>query len=393
MENIERNGITLGDLLKAVAKKIWIVLIATFAAAIAGALLVTFMVNPARSAYSLEFTLVYPGREQMKYPDGSPFYYQDIVSEEMLERVRATDEKFGGVKIEELLKRDKITITEQNGKFTLTAAQSCFENYDVATLFLKSVAAMPLEIVKERAAAMDFHLSESVYKAAYSFEDRIALLSSQRNRMIAQYDNWIAIFDNSFLVSGKALKNYRADMEVVFSNSRRGELLKELEEFGYVLPERLVSRIAELNQERTVNETKIRELKAVLADGGASSGKDMESFSAALAALIVRNVEIDYELESLTEENIAAFEQIIDREYERLEQAADSIQAVAAALYEQEARVSFVSSRVGVENNVSAVVMGIGAGVVAFLIASGIICYLAYSKAPKSEKSEKDTAE
>ena len=399
MENdVEKNGITLGDLMKAVAKKIWIVLIATLVVAIAGGLFVKLWVNPSRMEYSLEFTLVYPGSGQLKYPDGAPFYYQDIISAEMLERAKATDEKLSSVDVSGLLAHDKISITANGaGSFTLKAAQSSFENYAVASDFLKTVASMPLELVKERAAKTDFHLSESVYKSAYSFQDKIALLTSQRSRMITQYNSWISLFDNGFLVKGKPLKNYRAEMEVIFSDSLREELLKDLNAYGYVLPEQLESRIAALRYERAINDAKIRELKSALAAGGDATvpGKDFESLSYMLADLTVRNVEIDYALDALTEENIAAFEQIVDREYERLELAANAIQSVAAALYEQEARVNFVSTRVNVGGGMSAMVVACGAGVVTFLLASGIICLVVFSKkATKSEKPRKEeTAE
>lgn len=395
MENdIERNGITLGDLLKAVLKKIWIVVIATLVAAIAAGLLVKLWYNPSRVYYSLEFTLVYPGREQLKYPDGAPFYYKDIISAEMLERAKASNEQLKSVDVGVLLSQDKISVTERaEGRYTLKAAQSGFESSEVATVFLKAVATMPLQIVKERAAETDYHLSESVYGSAYSFQDRISLLTSQRANLLEQYDNWIALFDSSFIVAGEPLKDYRADVEVVFSDSLKEDLLKELNAYGYVLPARLESRIAELRQERAVNDVKIRELKAVLAASGdhvTVAGKESESLSYMLATLTVRNVEIDYQLEALTEENITAFEQIINREYARLEQAADTIQAVSAAIFEQEARINFVTAGVGTEGGKNSIVIAAFAGFAFFFLSSAVICVVAFSRAPKSEKNEKD---
>ena len=398
MENdVERNGITLGDLIKAVLKKLWIVLIATFVMAFAAGLFIKLWYNPSRVSYTLNFTLIYPDSEQLKYPDGTPFYYQDIISAEMLERAKATSEQLQSVNVGELLAQDKIHIIERgDGNYPLKAAGTGFESAEVATIFLKAVAAMPMELVKERAAGTDYHLSESVYGAAYSFEDRIALLTLQRSRILEQYDSWIEFFDSSFIVSGEPLKDYRADVEVIFSDSLRGDLLKELNAYGYVLPERLESRIAELRQERAVNDAKIRELKAILAAGGenaAGSGKDSDSLSYMLATLVVRNVEIDYQLEALTEENIAAFEQIIDREYERLERAADTVKLVSAAIFGQEARINFNTAGLGTEGGKSSLMYAAFAGVVAFLISSAIICTVAFSKPSKGDKSERKEQE
>ena len=393
MENdVEKTGITLGDLIKAVLKKIWIVVIATLVVAIAAGAFVKLWYNSSRVEYSLEFTLIYPGRSQLKYPDGAPFYYQDIVSSQMLERAKATDERLKNVDVDALLSQDRVSVTEgSGGRYTLRVARSGFESRDVASAFLKAVAAMPLEIVKERAAEVDYHLSENVYGSAYSFQDKIALLTAQRANILWQYDSWIALFDSSYLVAGEPLKDYRADVEVIFSDSLKQNLLKELNTYGYVLPAQLEGRVAQLRQERTVNEVKIRELKAVLAADGetsAGSGKDAESLSYMLATLVIRNVEIDYELEALTEENIAAFEQIINREYERLEKAADTMQAVSAALYEQEARVNFITTEPSTEGGKNSVIIAVFAGLVAFLFSSAIICIVAFSKAPRSEQGE-----
>ena len=404
MENeMEERGLTLVEIWRMVRKRIWLILGVSVIAAAALVLAFVFLINPYSSYYRVDFTLTYPGIDNMKYPDGAPFYYQEMISVYSLERVKASDPRFASVDVVKMREEDDITVTvsdsSSQNRYTLSVQRSYFSERELATEFLKSLAGLPVEIAKERASNVDYLLDHGVFESA-GFEDRIELLSDQKLSILTRYDEWIEIFSDSYTVNGKTLKNYRSEAYVVFGDSQRNQLQSELNTFGYVTRELLSMRIAELRVERAQNEEKIRELKSVLESykmniaamrtSSVQDGTQADSratVSEAIAALIVRNVEIDAMISALTEENVAAFELRLEAEYEKLRSAATALRDVSAKLYEQESHTAFETTRAAQEGGTSSLLLGVGSFVVVFVLISAIVCAKEYSARYAEEKA------
>lgn len=402
-----QEGLTLGEVWFAVRKKIWIILIFSIILALGATAAFYYVVNPYSAVYRLDFTLSYPDRDSQKYPDGAPFYYQDMISLSSLEEAKASDKKFSAIDVQAMLEGDDIAITVadpdsepgRKGEYSLTAQSSYFPSRSVATAFLRAVAEIPVTRSKECAENMIYTLDEEIFESA-SFEDRLALLSNQRSRLLEQYQEWSELFRDSYAVEGKTLKNYRAETAVIFGEELQSELREELAGYGYVPLDKLPAKIAELKAERNINEAKIAALTEALQGMTVSlviAGQGSGGLSETLAELIVRNQEIDAEIAALTEENIRTFEARIEAEYQKLQAAAIRLQAVATILFRQESRAVFSATNAVLEGDTSLVAVGLGGFLVSLILLSGIAVFadltkrrreeLRAEKVPSSEKT------
>lgn len=376
----EESGLSFGEIFMAVRKKFKYVLLATVAFAALFCIAVEFLYNPLACSYEISFVLSYPASDTQKYPDGTPFYYRDIITLDEMQKAIGEDGRFDGIDVKKMTENDDITITPEirevgntlveTSRYMISVKSSYFGSRDLATAFLYAVARYPRRNVIRKAENINFMLDESTFTSA-DFEDRIDLLARQRESILAQYDEWIELYRESYSVSGITLVNYRSEAEIAFSSTLQNSLLNELETNGYVPLSELPSRLKVLNAEKAENELKIAALKAALSLGTpafaptAYSNKEIDEsdsvhssviveqqpldLSEMLASLIARNVQIDSQLSVLTEANVTAFETRLKEVFDRMngeEGIAASVRAVGKGLYEEETRVTFDTSQV-----------------------------------------------
>ena len=405
MEENRGTGVTFGEICKAIKKRLWIVLIVTVAIAALAVLAAQFLYNPSGSTYSLTFTLFYPGKGTGKFPDGSPFHYRDIISLDMLTATKESDGRFEKIDVDKLLEKDGVTISESvsadgtpTGEYTLSVEAGYFSGRTAATDFLRALARRPLIEAVEKAGQVSYTLDESAFRNA-DYESRIELLTRQKEDILAQYDEWIALYRGNYAVAGKTLSNHRAAADVIFGEVVRTALLGELETNGYVLPDLIASQRAALEAEKQENQAMIEELKRALGEIPSTislaaeiavqptGGSQPLDLSETLAALLVRNVQIDSQLKALTEENVGAFERQLDEIYEKLQDAAAKLQAVSNALYEQETSVYFSTSQAAREGGISLVLAAVGGLVIGFFLACIAVCL---RELPRAEKQREE---
>lgn len=376
-EELESRGISIQEIWRVIKKKIWLILLLSLAAALAAVVLFSYWINPRSADYKLEFELIYPDAASQKYPDGTIFYYQDIISMESLAAAKESNARFAELDVSAMGREDLISIAknEETGTYTISARQSYFEDRAQATAFLRALAQLPIERVKTKAAALDFSLSKSVFDGV-QFEDKLTLLSDQKAEILARYDVWIAQYSGDYIASGKALKNYRTEASVVLGDVIFEELKEELSRYGYVSRELLQVKLAELREEREINDRKLKEIESALEKlrpANTTTNDFGDGLAEIIAELISRNVELDREIAALTEENVETFTARLDAEYEKLQNVADSIRNVASLLYEQESRANFMTSNATAEGGTSTALIGVGIFVLAFLIAGAAV--------------------
>lgn len=117
-------------------------------------------------------------------------------------------------------------------------------------------------------------------------------------------------------MSGKTLSAYRAEALVSCGLGALVSLQEELEQYGYVPLDEMQSRIAELQNEKILNETKIEALRDEFGSGSSSASDS--AVAEMIAELVVRNVQIDSEITALTEENITSFDAARQRSVQEL---------------------------------------------------------------------------
>lgn len=426
MQEEESGGISLGEIFRVIWKRKWYIAAATVLVTLVATLVFAFLVNPLCASYELSFDIVYPASDTLKFPDGTPFYYQNIVSADYLERAHGSDEAFSGIDVKKLLEKNDIQVEaeteeiagvrEYTGKYTIEAKASYFSDKALANGFLQTLARIPERIVKEAADDVDFTTDETLFSEA-SFESRIALLTEAKKLIVGQFDDWIELLGGSYRVGGgRNLMAYRGEIAVVFDEKTQSSLERELEQGGYVPAAQVAAERLALKTEYEINEKKIEALTAAakvstvsfasLADiktkEEESDGpqivfpEEMPNVSQTLAALIARNENIRYQLGdeldaanvtkgALTEANVIAFAEKLQAQFNALNGAANTARTVSAALYEKEAYTRFDTTLAELKGEVSLVLVA----VLAFVLS----LFLACAVANVAESSSKRKAE
>lgn len=422
-------GITIGELFRLIGKRIWYILGISVLVALLAALVFAFGLNPRSKTYSMGFTISYPSGESMKYPDGSPFYYRAMISSAMMEEAKASDERFQSIDVEAILKADDIDIALESqetvneawftGSYTLTVKSSYFEKQTLATDFLRAVANVPVNRVKKLAGELEFLLDYDIFETA-SLNDRLELLNDLKKDLLAQYDEWITLYRDNYLIAGKTLKNHKADVNVIYSDNTQKMFANELAKYGYVKVDEIEQQIGVLTEERTLNERMIAALQKALegpadeasatafsdpASSGEGTGSEDEpsnpavsvnnrtEISAQIANLTIRNEQITYQIENLTEANITNFETRIKAEYDKLTKAAETMKTVSGAIYDQQTTVIFNTSKAVEGGGTSVILAAIAGFVVAFLIAAIVFCIVDMPAYKKGLTAKTDDAE
>ena len=258
MERKYQEGVTVGELCRMIGRHLWAVILASIVFAAAFTLLFAFVINPLGREYSMQFYLTYPASDTLKYPDGSAFSYREFTSYEALAAAKASDERFGSIDIDKMVKEDDVSVTAefvttadgytQTGNYTIAVQGKYFSSRETAQAFIRALAQTAVDNVKEKAASIGYSIDADVFAEA-SFEDRLSLLSEERDSILAAYDEWIAEYRAGYSVGGKTLSAYRAEAAVACGESVIESLRNELTTRGYVSLDEMEGRIAELKRE------------------------------------------------------------------------------------------------------------------------------------------------
>lgn len=402
MEETRESGVTFREICRMIWKRVWIVAIVTVTVALFAFLGVKFLYNPANSTYSVSFKLSYPNSDKIKYPDGTPFYYQEIVSRERLSAAKESDESFAGIDIEKLLQKDGISISAEiqeqaaasvyTGRYTISARTGYFSGKEQGTRFLSALARLSVSAVIDVATEMNYRLDDSAFREA-DFNGKLDLLVGEKEGIIAEYNDWIALYNGSYSVGGKTLVNHRTEVESIFGTALKNALEAELEANGYVPLELMESRRELLMAEKERNEREIETLKGLLTLGvKASSDSDSTAFnfSQKISELVARNVQIDTQLANMTEENVKAFEAKLNEVYATLQAAADKVREVGIALCTQESRVYFDTVQAVETGGISSALAGVAGAVVGFLLSGFVVCAAEMSKRRRVSENAAD---
>lgn len=422
MNEEEENKMTIGEICRVVAKRIWIVLGASLAAAAIAALCMAFVINPMCTYYTMTFDILYPTSETAKYPDGAPFYDSDMISVAFLTEAKESDRRFAGLDLNKMLKEDAISLSVGlTGSYTLTVKGSYFSDTETAEAFIRAVANVPVARIKENANTVDYFVADSVFDAV-SFEEQMELLTQQKETLLAKYAEWIALYSETYTVEGKTLLNHRAALTGVYGESTRSAFEEEFETNGYdqinlnsyllLVPDvyatredaiqaAIYARILQLKNEQELNEMIITRLKdllngasegsaddsaaayetyaATLEDGSESTtvvvGSSDLTLSQMLAKFEQRQAKIEYQCSvSLTVKNVQAFADRLKGQYEMLANAAETLTRVTASIYAQNSSVVFETQKAETEGDKSTIFITVVVFLLVFIAASAIVC-------------------
>lgn len=436
MVNEEKTeGVSFSEIFRILVKRVWYILGATAAFTVIVVLLLHYAINPLISTYTMDFTLIFPTQGDGAYPDGAPFFYQDVISAPFLTDAKNSDPQFSSLDTDKMLSLDDITIgpaeTAPNvpavtGRYTLSVKGSYFSGSDMAEDYLRALANVPVTKMRDAAKHVNYATDKDTFQSA-PFEEQIKLLSDEKEALLAAYDAWILLYSETYTVrittgensvSFRSLKDFRDSVVVLYGESVQSELNSELDFGGYHTGE-LDGYIAQLKLEYAQNKAVIEEIKSILGgsaqpvalaaegtagEGGVIVGGGNDTLSQTLAALITRNNRIDHwinvsgkvENPTLTPENVQAFADRLYAEYEKLNSAAAEMTGVVTAIYAQGMGVQFDAQQVTTEGDVEIYVGAILAFLAGLILCSVIVYAVDKRKtgrphpAPSAEEDDDD---
>ena len=198
MEEEREDGVSFGELIHAVVKKIWLILGISALVTIVAVLGTVFVVNPSKTVYEICFSIDYPEKDDLKYPDGSAFRYLDIIGLENLEKAKASDEKFKDIDVNAINTGNGLTIQEgkygtnketgaygiieQPGSYILHIYGSYFADRNEANDFIRALVNVPVENIKDLIGKMDFYVNLNAYNSVSTYSEKIDSLNAQKLR-------------------------------------------------------------------------------------------------------------------------------------------------------------------------------------------------------------------
>ena len=407
-EQRNEEGLSLGEIFRVIFKKIWWVVGITCSVALATVLVIVLLVNNLSSQYRLDYTLEFPGYENMRYPDGTSYRYQRVVSLDELERVKGTDEEFSAIDVEKMYQKNDISITVDTentdktyGIYTLTVKAGYFANEDVATRFLVALASTPIDYINDVVQNADYGFYLQSYQNATTYEEKIFHLANQRKYLVNKYAELMLTYGESYRYEDKTLSAYVGEVTQQFSEATEQMLSDELKTNGYVYDKQ--SYRSEASVKIAANNVKIAENEAVidalesLTSVSEAQAKRIVTLTEENALLERENAEIEQTLLKLDEEDgaysegNAGFSARLQGYHEALTRLTDVYKAVCSFIYETESDVRFdqyTADTQGAVSLVVAVVLGIALGFVVACVVVGGKELPKYTKAKKEKASE-----
>lgn len=411
------NGLTVGDIFRMIKKRLWIVLTSCIVFTLTCVLLLVFLINPRLTTYSIGFRLMFPAQDAA-YPDGSPFFYQNIISLSELEKAKAASPEFDTINVSRMAKEDGAAIdiaanangeTDPEGPYILHLEGIYFASADQAENFCRVLVNLAVSDIQEKADNLSYTVDKAVFQGT-PFEDRLSLLKEQRDVLLGQYDVWIENYSEAYRVpltegeagsGGITLGNRRAQVVALYGESIQQELENELDLGGYHFGD-LDAYKEQLKLEYEQNKTEIDLISGAIA-GASGVGlmaldevqtppsailQQDATLSQRLTALITRNNRISHWLDlenggknpTLTEENNEKFAARLDEEYEKLNAASDKLTKAIAAIYANGTSVLFEEQSVTAEGGINAILGTVIVLVVSFAAACAIVCAVERSK-------------
>lgn len=205
----EKQGISIGDIFK----KIWhakITLGVTFVAVmVVGVLGIQYLYSKPSEKYTAGLTYNFEGAVEGKYPNGTTFNYQSIISLDNLATIKDSNDSYKDVDINGLVQDNAISITlvpqevtSETGEstvtklntFTFEASCSYFPNDTIAKSFISDLLNSQYTFAIGLYDAIDYDANLVLANSATTYESQITYLNAQAQYILTSYDELKELF-------------------------------------------------------------------------------------------------------------------------------------------------------------------------------------------------------
>ena len=335
MEN-EVKSVTLGKIIK-VAFTNWklfvpVALVTTISAAIG----IHFGFNTIRGSYSSTFSYSSPDLVANQYADGSGFYYRNLISYSNLKAIKDSNPDYKSIDIDKILDNNGINITEDTDEKTYTVSISYrfLKDQNLAKNFIKDITESALKRDADIVNNGNYDNALKLFDTAGSFEDQLQYLNSEAQYLLSQYKVLIegptattkttsssssssSSSNNNTTTQEERIKLPSAVIAQATANSQQisllipdsfvGNMKSIIKSKGLAMDysteatAKLEEKEAALAAEKSSNDNYLDELAATLNKIGENKAA-YAAFSETFEKYIVRNAEIQNELDTITEQ-------------------------------------------------------------------------------------------
>ena len=325
VQYVEEQGITFGEIFKRIWKAklvLGITGVTTCAVALLG---VHFAYSKPSREYISEAKLSFAGINNDKYPDGTNFYYQNIISYENLAKVKDSSSEYADIDVDKIVDANGISIEQKekttyaaNGQemtelmkdtFILKVKSSYFSSDTQAKHFVNDLFSQPLEVASNYYTNITYDYNLKIFDSQNTYESQISLINSQKDLLINGYNGLIENYGNKTVIDPNTnanvnLKDYVSEISNFFVENPVSHLSTLLEINGYVKDASFSkvifeAQIEQLTKKKDDNTRKINKLTAKFQELYGTS-VDILGSSAEMAnqirALISENVDLDRQL-------------------------------------------------------------------------------------------------
>ncbi len=376
---------------------------------IAAVLGLKFGYNNSKYQYSTSFYYDVNGFDDNTYLDGSNFNYNSLVSLEQLTSLKASNSAYSSIDIDKLYKSDGIKITfdsEEDAiyKYTITASKKYFKSDNQAKEFIQEIVYIPIDYTNSVIDSLDYAVVLNNAKDANTYENEIAIYSSQAQFIITKYNTLIEKYKSYILSSGTSLNDLVTKVNLTIENLNIDTLETEVSTKYYVKnfnDNKSVYEIkkSSLENDLVVCENKIKALQAEIdRQAGSSSVTTLNGLNDQLGALLVSKEDINNQISNLEkfisngDADTTNFDKKLTNVNDTLTSLSKELASTEKELYQKNQYVYYSSSKeVKLVGGFSTVMILVISVLAAAVIAVGQNLVIDYKQLVTKKETKKDS--
>lgn len=419
----EEGGITVGYIFRTIFSQKWLALIIAALITIAGTAGL-YLTGRRSVVYSVSFVLQLPNTSETiststsyTYPDGTSFYFTDLISAENLKHT-ASREEFKGVNVDKMVKVgdisisrtvDTVTDNSQSGQYdlnyTIKVKAKYFDNEDVARHFIDALISVPREHIL--AMNIDYDQSLTASKMAVTYEEQLTLLKNQAVYIQNKYDELIDSYGKEFVVKdSKTLSYYQTQLLPLIGDSSKEDgnidILKNkaivnsylmYDEKGQPLEAALSKYESEKikkQRERDIAYNALQNALKTLNDSLSDQSTSVILDTTAVMSYSEQITRLDKEIEEIDaflDKKIVStdFEKEVSAVEAQIETLTKEFSEIASNVYTTKTTVNYLNTSVIEVEGGRGLLMSVGLSLVAGLIVAAVVAYIVgWNKQKKS---------
>lgn len=417
------SGLTLGEILKVIFRRVWWVLGAAAVCLVVLTLVMQLWYNKKEQYYSVSYELVYPDSSSGKYPNGSDLFAEESISLKTLTDIKGgkytplEPDKFKGIDVKDMYVNDNISVAEtvargEDGNvkrtYVLTVKSKYFGSDAQAHAFIRTVAEYPVSRVNSIMADKEFGVYLFTYDAAPTYEAKISALISQKNYIEDEYTKLKGY--------GELADKGIASLRNIFTSAQQNDLRAHITAENYVFDTDAYK--AEAGTQKASLQLQIENNNKVIEalrdeQKNASTTAETDPYDDRIAALTQQNGELKNRIDTIDETLSAiekytdatsekytakqAFDAQLDGYYNQLVEAAETLKTVSVNVYNENSRVVYSSNKLEKQGGMHWLLAAVLGAVIGLAVSAVVICIIDLPKykrsklAPESNaKSEED---